>query len=87
MHEATEMPGRGTIAFLIVGNLSVWIFRTILCKNLLLPAQIDFYGEMGCLLLINIYLPVLLFFRFHSSVCLVDIWKSAYQLLTRNPST
>ncbi|ESO12669.1 hypothetical protein HELRODRAFT_159246 [Helobdella robusta] len=83
VEDAHEMPGRGTIAFLIVGNLSVWVLRTALCKNLQMPVQTVFYGEAPWLLLMNIHLPMLLFFRFHSSVCFADIWKVAYQLLTR----
>ena len=83
--QATEMPGRGTMAFLIVGNLSVWILRTILCKSLQLPVQMNFFGHVGCLLLIDIHLPLLLFFKFHSSVCFADVWNSAYRLLTRFP--
>ena len=72
------MPGRGTFTFLIVGNLSVWIMRTVLCKAVDLSTQSQFYGDVAWLLLMNIHLPLLLFFRFHSSVCFADIWHVAY---------
>ena len=87
LKDAKEMPGRGTLAFLILGNLSVWILRTVLTKNLQLPVQDSFYGMVAWHLLMNINLPLLLFFRFHSSVCFADIWKVAYQLLTRPEKT
>ena len=83
LDDAKNMPGRGTLAFLIVGNLSVWILRTILCKNIDTPVQTLFYGKIAWHLLMNINLPLLLFFRFHSSVCFADIWKVAYELFTR----
>jgi hypothetical protein len=40
--------------------------------------QVEYYGQITWLLLLNINLPLLLFYRFHSSVCLADAWHSAY---------
>jgi hypothetical protein len=73
-----DMPGRGTVTFLIVANVTVWICRTALVKVVTVSTMIDYYGTMAWLLIVNINLPLLLFFRFHSSVCLADIWHSAY---------
>ena len=73
-----EMPGRGVITFLIVANVTVWICRTALVKALSSDTMIDYYSTLPWLLLANINLPLLLFYRFHSSFCLADIWHSAY---------
>jgi len=73
-----EMPGRGVITFLIVANVTVWICRTALVKALSSATMIDYYTTLPWLLLANINLPLLLFYRFHSSFCLADIWHSAY---------
>lgn len=73
-----EMPGRGVITFLIVANVTVWICRTALVKAIALDTMIDYYTTLPWLLLANINLPLLLFYRFHSSFCLADIWHSAY---------
>jgi len=73
-----EMPGRGVITFLIVANVTVWICRTALVKALSSDTMIDYYTTLPWLLLANINLPLLLFYRFHSSFCLADIWHSAY---------
>jgi len=72
------MPGRGLITFLIVANVTVWICRTALVKAISLDTMIDYYTTLPWLLLANINLPLLLFYRFHSSFCLADIWHSAY---------
>ena len=40
--------------------------------------EVDYYGDITWLLLININLPLLLFFRYHSSICLADVWHIAY---------
>lgn len=74
----TNMPGRGTIAFLIVGNLSVWVLKTVLDKAVDMTTPGDFYGEVAWLLIMNLNLPLLLFFRFHCSVCFADVWHIAY---------
>jgi len=72
------MPGRGVITFLIVANVTVWICRTALVKAISPDTMIDYYTTLPWLLLANINLPLLLFYRFHSSFCLADIWHSAY---------
>jgi len=73
-----QMPGRGVITFLIVANVTVWICRTALVKAISITTMIDYYTTLPWLLLANINLPLLLFYRFHSSFCLADIWHSAY---------
>jgi len=77
-HHLDEMPGRGVITFLIVANVTVWICRTALVKAISSDTMISFYTTLPWLLLANINLPLLLFYRFHSSFCLADIWHSAY---------
>jgi Otopetrin len=73
-----DMPGRGVITFLIIGNVSLWILRTGLAREMSPSVQARYYGTLAWLLLLNINLPLSLFFRFHSSVCLADIWHTAY---------
>uniref|UniRef100_T1JKK5 Uncharacterized protein n=1 Tax=Strigamia maritima TaxID=126957 RepID=T1JKK5_STRMM len=73
-------PGRELITFLIVCNLAVWVLETFEIKSF--QAHMDmfnFYGTFLWTILSHITLPLTLFYRFHSSVCLVDIWKSAYE--------
>ncbi|XP_021954903.2 proton channel OtopLc isoform X1 [Folsomia candida] len=73
-------PGRELVTFLIVCNLAMWIIETFEIKSVYAQhEQISFYGSILWTLLSHMTLPLTLFYRFHSSVCLVDIWKSAYE--------
>lgn len=39
----------------------------------------EFYGFILWNILNHVTLPLIMFYRFHSSVCLVDIWNYAYE--------
>ena len=74
------MPGRWCVAFLVVTNVTLWVTRTTQVKGLNLSAITkDVYGELTWLMIINISLPLLLFYRFHASVCLADVWITTYK--------
>ena len=74
--------GRGLTTFLIISNVALWIFKTFQVKELSLTDIEQFYGPIAWPVILNICLPLLLFYRFHSSVCLADIWVSAYKMET-----
>ncbi|ODM94668.1 Otopetrin-1 [Orchesella cincta] len=75
-----EKPGRELVTFLIVCNIAMWIIETFEIKSIYAQQeQVFFYGSILWTLLSHMTLPLTLFYRFHSSVCLVDIWKSAYE--------
>jgi Otopetrin len=38
-----------------------------------------FYGDTLWSILNHLSLPLIMFYRFHSSVCLVDIWRHSYE--------
>jgi len=77
--QASSMPGRGSFAFLVVGNLAVWLLRSMVnAKGVSINSAENFYGAVAWLLIMNINYPLLLFYRFHSSVCFADVWHSAY---------
>jgi hypothetical protein len=74
-----QMPGRGTITFLIIGNITLWVFRTVQVKEVEMGIQEQFYGQLAWLFIMSLCLPLQLFFFFHSSVCFADIWSMAYK--------
>ena len=77
-----EKPGRGSIIFLVLVNAIVWFYRTMVTKNVHKVRHIEFFGVMPWLILQNSTLPLLLFYRFHSSVCLQDTFVMAYEPIT-----
>ncbi|RZB39386.1 otopetrin-2 [Asbolus verrucosus] len=75
-----EKPGRELLTFLIVCNVAMWITQTFEVKSHALQDQrYEFYGAELWTIVGHLCIPLMMFYRFHSSVCIVDIWKSAYE--------
>lgn len=81
--DVDRMPGRSIITMLIIGNVAIWIYRTVLAKGINTYREKQFYGEIPWLLIVNISLPLTLFFRFHCGICFADVWHLAYRPLER----
>lgn len=76
-------PGRQLITFLIASNLAMYVWDTFELKSYELQHdRIEFYGELLWTFLSHSTMPLIIFYRFHSSVALVDIWSSAYKPAT-----
>lgn len=79
-HLIKKKPGRELITFLIVCNVASWVSQTFEVESHgLLDDRYEFYGKELWTILGHMCLPLMMFYRFHSSVCLVDIWKYAYE--------
>jgi len=75
-----KKPGRELITFLVVANVALWMLETFEIKNDAGNAdKYEFYGKNLWTLLSHMTLPLALFYRFHSSVCLADMWKIMYE--------
>nr|CAD7199297.1 unnamed protein product [Timema douglasi] len=74
-------PGRELITFLIVVNVAMWISETFDVKSVdKHDLRYDFYGKGLWSIIKHVTVPLIVFYRFHASVCLVDIWQSAYEI-------
>lgn len=73
-------PGRELLMFLLIANVGMWLLYTFSYKS---PESLDeryaFYGKVLWSILGHVSLPLIMFYRFHSSVCFADIWDSAYK--------
>ena len=80
--ELQSKPGRGCITFLLCGNVAMWIFRTVQMKEIETEGVVgtQAYGIPAWEIIVHVLLPLLMYFHFHSTVCLASIWYSAYQL-------
>ena len=47
-------------------------------EALVLDIMVEFYGSIAWTIMLYISLPLSVFFRFHSVVCLSDIWSESY---------
>uniref|UniRef100_A0A183SNK6 Otopetrin 3 n=1 Tax=Schistocephalus solidus TaxID=70667 RepID=A0A183SNK6_SCHSO len=76
---ALNKPGRTLLTFLLVLNLAMWVVNTFELKHAE-NHQIHkkYYTGIAWKIITHLSLPLLIFFRFHSTVCLADIWSNAY---------
>ena len=78
--EAAEKPGRQVLTFLLVCNLGLWITYNFEMQKLdSTPGALEFYGKMAWIVIQRITLPLCVFFRFHSTVVLSELWKDVYK--------
>lgn len=80
LKQQLEKPGRSLISFLLFCNLAMWLVNSFQLKE---TGQFEvmraFYGDLAWNIILYLTLPLAVFFRFHSVVCLSDIWIEAYK--------
>merc|ERR1712080_293880 len=75
----SEMPGRQICVFMFIFNISQWLVFTFEIQKVrasLLEAA--FYGFMPWVIIRRVTLPLVVFFRFHSAVVSIELWKRLY---------
>ncbi|PIC22764.1 hypothetical protein B9Z55_016706 [Caenorhabditis nigoni] len=71
-----KQPGKQVITFLLVCNINLFIYHTFetMESNFGFPLKLpENYSVM-----LSIASPIVVFYRFHSSACLAEIWKHTY---------
>ncbi|KAL3314425.1 hypothetical protein Ciccas_006956 [Cichlidogyrus casuarinus] len=80
MEHVRKKPGRTLVVLLLIINLSMWVVNIFEVKRAGQKGlHKDYFGDIVWAIIINISLPLIIFFRFHSTVCLSDIWTHAYK--------
>ncbi|EGT34511.1 hypothetical protein CAEBREN_26314 [Caenorhabditis brenneri] len=71
-----NQPGKQIITFLVVCNINLFIYHTFET----IESNFGFPHKMASVYsaLLNMSSPLVVFYRFHSSACLAEIWKHAY---------
>lgn len=73
-------PARSSIILLILVDVSLWLLETFSIKKYdMNTIQLDYYDIVFWSIASSISSPFAIFFRFHASVCLSDIWKTLYE--------
>ncbi|KAL8576899.1 hypothetical protein ACOMHN_064683 [Nucella lapillus] len=76
-----KKPGREYVTFLLLCNFAMWIINTFETqKPEHNPLQVAFYGPEAWSIFSHISVPLGIFYRFHSTVCLSNIWKNAWKM-------
>ncbi len=73
-------PGRSLITLLLLLDVCLWLSETMSVKKYEMNwAQLVYYDIIFWSIVTSISSPLAIFFRFHASVCLSDIWKTLYE--------
>ena len=81
-HE-NKKPGREYVTYLLVCNIAMWGINTFeVLRSDSNPVQLTFYGFLPWSIITHLTTPMTIFYRFHSTVCLANIWKNAYKIKT-----
>lgn len=73
-------PGREIVTFLLVANMSIWCINTLIKGQAgFRPSHLNLYGIWAWTVITHVSMPLAIFYRFHSTICLFEIWKSAYK--------
>ena len=76
----TTRPGRQITIFLFLFNLSLWLVYTFeIQKARASVVEAEFYGFFSWVIIQRVTLPMAIFFRFHSSVVSISLWKEVYR--------
>lgn len=80
-YQSRKKPGRQIITFLLVANMAMWIIST-LAKNQagFRPTHMRFFGVWAWTIITHVSMPLAIFYRFHSTICLFEIWKTVYKM-------
>ena len=75
-----KKPARSLIILLILIDVSLWLVETLSVKKYdMNTLQLEYYDIVFWSIVTSISSPLSIFFRFHASVCLSDIWKNLYE--------
>lgn len=73
-------PGRQTVTFLLITNLTLWLVYTFEMQKVEAnPVQLNFYGFLPWAIMQRMTLPLCIFYRFHSAIVYAEIWKNTYR--------
>uniref|UniRef100_A0A914HVF6 Uncharacterized protein n=1 Tax=Globodera rostochiensis TaxID=31243 RepID=A0A914HVF6_GLORO len=74
-----QQPGKQAITFLLLANISMFLMNLLEAEKAGVSDTVaNFYGKRNWVFLVRSFSPLTIFYRFHSSVCLAEIWKSTY---------
>ncbi|XP_064609588.1 proton channel OtopLc-like [Liolophura sinensis] len=78
--QGRQKSGREYVTFLLITNIAMWCINTFEAERTVAnPVQMHYYGALAWNILSHISIPLAIFFRFHSTVCLSNIWKGAWK--------
>lgn len=81
VQEHRKKPGREIITFLLVANIAMWSINALVkSRAMFRPTHLEFYGVWSWTVITHVAMPLAIFYRFHSTICLFEIWKTTYKV-------
>nr|CAD7393885.1 unnamed protein product [Timema cristinae] len=72
-------PGRQMVTFLLVANMVIWIVNRLVNNRAeSYPEQMEFYGVWAWTIITHMCMPLVVCYRFQSSVCLYEPWNCSH---------
>ncbi|KAJ8878269.1 hypothetical protein PR048_018846 [Dryococelus australis] len=79
-------PARQAVTFLLCSNCVLWAFDTFVTQSWMSQElQLRFFGVLAWGVVSRVGLPLLVFYRFHSCVLLLEAWKHSYRTPLLDP--
>lgn len=79
--ENRKKPGREIVTFLLVANMSMWSINALVKNRAMFRrTHLQFFGEWSWTIITHVSMPLAIFYRFHSTICLFEIWKTTYKV-------
>jgi len=83
MGQHRRKPGRTLVTFLLLANVSLFVVTVFEVER---PEKVAIHsavcGDIAWYIVERAAFPITIFYRFHSVICLSNIWTSAYMLTT-----
>ncbi|XP_064627894.1 proton channel OtopLc-like [Lineus longissimus] len=76
-HILRYKPGREAVVFLLLLNLALWAMNTFMARSVKPQSWIT--SQAAWIIIHKIFTPLAIFFRFHSTTCLYEIWNTTYK--------
>lgn len=84
LEQTKRKPGRELVTFLIITNMALWTINAMeKSRAEFRSSHLMFFGDWAWVIITHISMPLAIYYRFHSTICLFEIWKSAYKI--KNP--
>lgn len=80
-------PGKQFVTFLLIANVSLFFFHTLEGMKSVFGDAAFSKRTKPYTVLVSAVAPLTVFYRFHSSVCLAEIWKHCYSIKNIMSST
>lgn len=81
-NSADKKPGRNLVTFLLIVNIALWVSNMFETQKTKINENVVAYYNRSSPYAYTSTLPLTIFYRFHSSACLYEIWKNAYKSRT-----